>query len=94
LGINDVLNSQGYTQAAWWNRIPIEAWLLMIAMAIACSVLFGYLAQPSNGKVKRAFLIPAIVSIALFLVADLDSPRGGLIHVTPQNLSSLETSLR
>lgn len=22
-GMNDVLNSQGYTQAAWWNQIPI-----------------------------------------------------------------------
>ena len=22
-GMNDVLNSQGYTQAAWWNRIPV-----------------------------------------------------------------------
>ncbi len=21
-GMNDVLNRQGYTQAAWWNRIP------------------------------------------------------------------------
>lgn len=21
-GMNDVVNSQGYTQAAWWNRIP------------------------------------------------------------------------
>jgi hypothetical protein len=25
-GMNDVLNSQGYTQAAWWNRIPDAAW--------------------------------------------------------------------
>jgi len=24
-GMNDVLNSQGYTQVAWWNRIPIAA---------------------------------------------------------------------
>ena len=24
-GMNDVLNSQGYTQAAWWNRIPYAA---------------------------------------------------------------------
>jgi hypothetical protein len=23
-GMNDVLNSQGYTQAAWWNRIPLR----------------------------------------------------------------------
>ncbi len=28
-GMNDVLNSQGYTQSAWWNRIPIAAWVLM-----------------------------------------------------------------
>jgi hypothetical protein len=28
-GINDVLNSQANTQAAWWNRIPIAAWGLM-----------------------------------------------------------------
>ena len=24
-GMNDVINSQGYTQAAWWNRIPAGA---------------------------------------------------------------------
>ena len=28
-GMNDVLNSQGYAQAAWWNRIPTAAWILM-----------------------------------------------------------------
>ena len=32
-GMNDVLNSQGYTQAAWWNRIPHAAWGLMGAIA-------------------------------------------------------------
>ena len=25
-GMNDVLNSQGYTQAAWWDCIPLAAW--------------------------------------------------------------------
>src|ERR1700723_1640447 len=33
-GMNDVLNSQGYTQAAWWNRIPTGAWCLMFVIAI------------------------------------------------------------
>src|SRR5271170_3792276 len=33
-GMNDVLNSQGYTQAAMWNRIPVSAWGLMIAIAV------------------------------------------------------------
>src|SRR6201998_1140142 len=32
-GMNDVLNTQGYTQAAWWNRIPVGAWCLMISIA-------------------------------------------------------------
>src|SRR4051794_15873842 len=41
-GMNDVLNSQGYTQAAWWNRIPIAAWVLMILIALFCNLLIGY----------------------------------------------------
>jgi hypothetical protein len=48
--MNDVLNSQGYTQAAW--------------------------------------------SIALLLIADIDSPRAGIIRVNPQNLISCAESLR
>jgi len=41
-GMNDVLNSQGYTQAAWWNRIPIAAWLLLIMISVFCNLLIGY----------------------------------------------------
>src|ERR1700721_3100446 len=41
-GMNDVLNSQGYTQAAWWNRIPFAAWCLMLQIAIFGNILLGY----------------------------------------------------
>jgi hypothetical protein len=41
-GMNDVLNSQEYTQVAWWNRIPIAAWGLMVAIAVCCNLLVGY----------------------------------------------------
>jgi hypothetical protein len=41
-GMNDVLKSQGYTQAAWWNHIPVGAWLLMAAVAICANLLVGY----------------------------------------------------
>jgi hypothetical protein len=90
-GMNDVLNSQGYTQAAWWNRIPVAAWGLMTAIAICCSLLIGY---GAHGRDWRTLLVvPIVVSIAFFLIADLDSPRGGAIRVAPQNLISLSRSL-
>jgi hypothetical protein len=38
-------------------------------------------------------VLPVVVSVAFLLIADIDSPRGGLIHVAPQNLSSLAGSL-
>src|SRR5215467_11323598 len=41
-GMNDVLNSQGYTQAAWLNRIPMSAWGIMVSLAIWCNLLIGY----------------------------------------------------
>ena len=90
-GMNDVLNSQGYTQAAWWNRIPIAAWALMSLIAFCCNLLIGY---GAHRKDWRTFLIvPVAVSIAFFLIADIDSPRGGSIRVAPQNLLSLAQSL-
>lgn len=91
-GMNDVLNSQGYTQFAWWNRIPIAAWGLMGAIAICSNMLVGY-----GARRKETFLflvLPLAVSISFFLIADIDSPRQGLIRVRPQNLISLSQSLQ
>ena len=90
-GMNDVLNRQGYTQAAWWNRIPVAAWSLMVFLAICCSLLVGY-----GSRRRERFLftvLPFLVSVAFFLIADIDSPRTGVIRVAPQNLISLSQSL-
>lgn len=38
-------------------------------------------------------VLPVVASIAFLLIADIDSPRGGLIRVTPHNLMSLTESL-
>ncbi|MGY8661580.1 hypothetical protein Q3C01_04330 [Bradyrhizobium sp. UFLA05-109] len=91
-GINDVLNSQGDTLAAWRNRIPIGAWALMGVMAICCNILVGYGERRKGGMI--VFIRPVVASIAFYLIADLDSPRGGTIRVQPQNLFALEQSLK
>jgi hypothetical protein len=93
-GMNDVLNSQGYTQAAWWNRIPTAAWALLEVIAICSTLLLGYTSRLRDGKAKRILILPLIVSISFFLIADLDAPRGGVIRVSPQNLMSLTPFLR
>jgi len=90
--MNEMLNSQGYTQAVWWNRIPIAAWALMAAIAICCNVLIGYGARRRDWHVF--LILPIAVSIAFFLISDIDSPRGGSILVAPENLIALSQSLR
>jgi hypothetical protein len=93
-GMNDVLNSQGYTQAAWWNRIPIAAWGLLATIAICGNLLLGYGTRNPRGERALHLVLPLVVSISFFLIADIDSPRGGVILVKPQNLVSLAGSLR
>jgi hypothetical protein len=90
-GMNDVLNSQGYTTAAWLNRIPVAAWLLMRAIALGSNFLIGYGARRRDTLLL--LVVPLAVSLSFFLVADIDSPREGLISVQPQNLIILSHSL-
>jgi hypothetical protein len=92
-GMNDVLNSQGYTQAAWWNRIPPGAWSLMLAVAICSNLLVGYDSRRAGARVSRLLVLPFVLSIAFYFIADIDSPRRGVIRVHPQNLISLVQSL-
>ncbi len=92
-GMNDVLNSQGYAQAAWWNRIPRAAWILMFAIAILSHLLVGYGVQSFTSEGSFLIVLPLVMAIAFFLIADIDAPRGGVIRVEPQNLMSLAGSL-
>jgi hypothetical protein len=93
-GMNDVLNTRGRTQAAWWNRIPSAAWALMMIMAVFCNVLIGFGARSSEAKILIYLVLPFILSTAFYLVADIDSPRGGNIRINPDNLMSLSNSLQ
>jgi hypothetical protein len=93
MGMNDVLNSRGYTQAAWFNHIPIAAWGLMIIIAICCNILIGYGTRRGEAKAILLLVLPLIVSISFSLIADIDSPRTGIVRLRPQSLESLSQSL-
>ena len=93
-GMNDVLNSRGYTQAAIWNRIPTAAWVLMVAIALCSNLLLGYGSRDSKAWRKLGLVLPLSVSISFLLIADIDAPQHGLIRVSPENLQSLALSLK
>jgi len=91
-GMNDVLNAQSYTQAAWWNRIPVAAWAMMGLIAISCNMMLGY--GERRGGLLLLLVLPIIVSVSFLLIADIDSPRGGVIRVLPYNLIALSQSMK
>jgi hypothetical protein len=65
----------------------------MMLIAALCNLMVGYGANRLGSRRVLLFVLPLVVSIAFFLIADIDSPRGGMIHVRPQNLTSLAASL-
>lgn len=92
-GMNDVLNSQGYTQAADRNRIPTTAWTLMLVIAVCCNILLGWGAHRGSAGALLRLVLPVVGALAFMLIADIDTPRHGVIHVAPDNLVSLSRSL-
>ena len=73
------------------NRLPTGAWVLLTVVAIVGNFLFGYSERRDGGPRAKLMLmlLPLIVSVPLFLIADIDTPRGGVIRVVPQNLIAL-----
>jgi len=92
--MNDVLNSQGYAQAGFWNRIPKGAWLLMVVISIGCNLLVGYGSRSVTAGTTLLPILPLLVSIAFMLIADIDAPRHGIIRVRPLNLVSVYESMQ
>jgi hypothetical protein len=66
-GMNDVLNAQGYTQAAYWNRIPAAAWIFI---AICANLLVGYDSRRAESEKILLLVLPVIVSVSFMLIAD------------------------
>jgi hypothetical protein len=91
-GMNDVLNSADYTTAAWLNRIPVPAWWLLVMIGVGSNLTIGLGAKRFNASLL--LILPLTIAVSLFLIADIDSPRGGVVQVAPLNLGRLAASLK
>jgi hypothetical protein len=55
-------------------------------------LLIGY-SERRKGELLL-FVLPFVISVAFFLIADLDSPRGGGIRAHPQNLLAASQAVK
>jgi hypothetical protein len=90
-GLNDVFNSADTTAAAWLDRIPIPAWWLLVMVALGANITLGFGAKRFNSPLL--LVVPLTAAVSFFLIADIDSPRGGVVQVPPENLNRLAASL-
>jgi hypothetical protein len=90
-GLNDVVSAQRSTQGAWQNHIPAGAWVLLFGIAVSSCWLIGFRARHTDWLAFT--VVPIAVAISFYLIAELDSPRGGFIRVTPLNLTALVQTL-
>jgi hypothetical protein len=49
--------------------------------------------QSHTGKVALRHVLPLVISITHYLIADIDSPRRGYNSIQPQNFNNLAESL-
>ena len=90
-GMNDVFNSEGYAEAIWKNRVPAPAWSLLIALAVFSNFLVSCRSQ--KNRTGLLIVLPVVLSISFFLIAEIDSPRSGIIRIHARNLESLTNVL-
>lgn len=93
-GTSDVFKTQGDTHASWMNRIPGTAWAMMLVIAFCATLLVGIGLRHGSGFSRMLTVLPLVIAIAFFLIADIETPRLGLISVAPENLLGLAQSLR
>ena len=91
-GMNDVLDSYGYTVAAWRNRLPVEVWMLIIVVAACCNFLIGFGAERLASATHA--ILPLTASLAILLIADVEGPQAGFVRVHPVNLIDAAASIR
>jgi hypothetical protein len=65
----------------------------MTVIALFSNLLVGYGTHSTTSRSPFLLILPLTVSVSFMLVGDIDSPRGGIVRVVPQNLIQVAQSL-
>src|ERR1700722_2301293 len=87
--LNDMIDLEAKRIAARHSRVPVSIWIMLFLLSILACLSFGF-------SLRRRFLLsmvvaPLMISIVMALIADLDTPNRGFIHVdltSPRQIQS------
>lgn len=85
--------SQDKTTVSWRFQIPDIVWGLLLFFAAVSNFLIGYNARKEPHITLFIFVLPLLMTLALFIISEIDIPGKGVIHVTPDDLLSLKEKL-
>ncbi len=82
--LNETIDDAEKRTAAFENRIPIAAWVLLLFISASASGLVGM--GMSTRSRPLLILLPLVVGAAMTLILDLDSPRSGFVVVNQKSM--------
>ncbi len=66
----------------------------MAAIANFCNLLIGYGARRGGARTGLLLVLPQVIAISFTLMADIVTPRGGVVRVHAENLAGPGQSLK
>jgi hypothetical protein len=90
--LNETIDLSEKRLAALENRVPVPVSIMLVVIAtLACTVV--------GATVRRRYWLamlisPVMIAVAMGFIADLDSPRTGLIRVSQSSMDRLQQDLR
>ncbi len=94
--LNDLIDLDGKRQAASRNHVPAMVWLLLIVVSVTVCGTTGYSTGlgESGRHALSMIVLPALLTIVITIIADIDNPRRGLITVSQQSMIELQNTVK
>jgi hypothetical protein len=90
--LNQAIEVSENRLAALEKRVPAPVWLLLGLLSLLNCLIFG---ASARRRFWFAMLVsPLMISIVLSLIADVDSPHGGLIRVSQESMDRVRQDLK
>ena len=89
--MNSAIDTAAERDAADENRIPAEAWWMLLFVGFVANIVMGTKISPRRWLLQS--ILPVVLAATLAMTLDLDSPRFGLIRVTQADMEKVAQAM-